>query len=301
MAYVKLSSMPSQNKTYNVDFPNLNGGLNLQELDYRVKNNQSPEMKNLWWQDGLLQCRDGQQTIIPNQNKVGYAAFQEEFWGYGFAHIGNSLYCFNPDAASPTYIKLAESIPENRGTFLRYNEWLIYKNRGGFYKISYKAESTPPFEVTDATANAYVPTIVINANPDTGSGDMYQPENRLTSAKKVLYNPTAKEVVHTAKGDGSTKVFSLPKTSASGLSGVKEVRVDDKLVEAARWDLNAETGKLTFVDAPESDAEIKITMLIAISIYYLPDKTADMVREYGSGGNHPSISVISVKKITSTG
>ena len=61
---VSLSSMPSFPKTYSVDFPRLDGGLNLWELDYRIKNNQSPEMKNMWWQDGVLQCRDGQTELL---------------------------------------------------------------------------------------------------------------------------------------------------------------------------------------------------------------------------------------------
>ena len=44
-------------------FRNLSGGLNLWELDYRMDADQSPEMKNLWWRDGLLGCRDGQELL----------------------------------------------------------------------------------------------------------------------------------------------------------------------------------------------------------------------------------------------
>ena len=50
---ISLSSMPNQHATKMVDFPRLDGGLNLWELDYRLDRNQSPEMKNLWWQDGV--------------------------------------------------------------------------------------------------------------------------------------------------------------------------------------------------------------------------------------------------------
>ena len=41
----------------------LAGGLNLRELDYRMDPDQSPEMENLWWRDGLLGCRDGQEFL----------------------------------------------------------------------------------------------------------------------------------------------------------------------------------------------------------------------------------------------
>ena len=70
---VSLSSMPDFPKTYNVDFPRLDGGLNLWELDYRIKNNQSPEMKNMWWQDGVLQCRDGQTELLAAGESTGWS------------------------------------------------------------------------------------------------------------------------------------------------------------------------------------------------------------------------------------
>ena len=50
---ISISNMPNQHATKMVDFPRLDGGLNLWEMDYRINRNQSPEMKNLWWQDGV--------------------------------------------------------------------------------------------------------------------------------------------------------------------------------------------------------------------------------------------------------
>ena len=57
---MKISPMPGQRAVHLLDLSRLDGGLNLQELDYRLAANESPEMRNLWWQDGVLQCRDGQ-------------------------------------------------------------------------------------------------------------------------------------------------------------------------------------------------------------------------------------------------
>ena len=45
-------TLPERRRVQLLEFPRLDGGLNLQELDYRLSPNQSPEMKNLWWQDG---------------------------------------------------------------------------------------------------------------------------------------------------------------------------------------------------------------------------------------------------------
>ena len=57
--YLSTSSLPSSKTEYSVDYDKLDGGLNLWDLDYRMGRNESPEMQNLWWRDGVLCCRDG--------------------------------------------------------------------------------------------------------------------------------------------------------------------------------------------------------------------------------------------------
>ena len=113
-------TLPERRRVQLLEFPRLDGGLNLQELDYRLSPNQSPEMKNLWWQDGLLQCRDGQ-SLVWSAAGTGYACCAEPFWDHGFFHIGDGLYCSDLTEAAP--VKLCDGVPENRGTFLRYGEW----------------------------------------------------------------------------------------------------------------------------------------------------------------------------------
>lgn len=193
---VSLSSMPSFPKTYSVDFPRLDGGLNLWELDYRIKNNQSPEMKNMWWQDGVLQCRDGQTELLAAGADTGWSCYEAVFWGMAFFHLGGRLLYGDPTAATLTLTELQAGVPENRGTWFRYGDWLFYKNRGGFYRVSYDPGNTEaPFSCSavGSGADEFVPVTVINANPETGSGNLYQPENRLSDKKTVRYN--AKEGV----------------------------------------------------------------------------------------------------------
>ena len=100
---ISLSSMPNQHATKMVDFPRLDGGLNLWELDYRLGRNQSPEMKNLWWQDGVLQCRDGQSYLYepPADLGTGYTCTSDLFWDHAFFHIGTKLYYMDPSAETP--------------------------------------------------------------------------------------------------------------------------------------------------------------------------------------------------------
>ncbi|MBQ9493797.1 MAG: hypothetical protein IJR54_08715, partial [Oscillibacter sp.] len=56
----RLLSAPSPRKTYSFRFGALNGGLNIRDAEINLKDNESPEIVNLWWEDGVLQARPGQ-------------------------------------------------------------------------------------------------------------------------------------------------------------------------------------------------------------------------------------------------
>ena len=209
---VSLSNLPSPNREYVVDFPRLDGGLNTWELDYRLDANESPEMLNLWWQDGALCCRDGQSRLTAEGKGIGYSAYESLFWDHGFFHIGNHLYATllkNPDAVAESLtlievkgleelgegenkqlVPVEAKIEENRGSWFRFGDHLYYKNRGGYYRIKYQgSEAEPLFVVENVVDTAYVPVIQINTEPTTGAGDTYQPENRLQPTKIVRYSP----------------------------------------------------------------------------------------------------------------
>lgn len=232
---VSLSSMPAAQKTYEVNFPQLNGGLNLWELDYRMDANQSPNMKNLWWQDGVLQCRDGQVCICEGQG-TGWSCYSALFWGKAFFHMGDKLYCGDPGGDVFTLNELYSGVPENRGTFFRYLDWLFYKNKGGFIRITYKAEDGS-FTAEDMAQLAYVPVVSINADPAYGSGDLYQPENRLSPKKTIRYNAVK-----------DTKTYLLP---VQNIDGVDKVVVDGvELKEGDGYTVVLDKGSVTFTAAP---------------------------------------------------
>lgn len=245
-------SVPSKHDTRIVDFPRLDGGLNLWELDYRLDKNETSEVKNMWWQDGILQCRDGQVYVrqaAENQG-VGYTCAPELFWDYLFCHIGSKLYCLDPVAENPELVELYTGVPEVRGTFFRYNDWLFYKTKGAFVKIKYTPDGDSRFEATDLVDEAYTPIIVINAKPEDGGGDLYQPENRLSAKKTVWYN---------AKAD--VKEYKLP---VSNIDSIVEVEVDGEVTTAYTVDLEA--GKITFETAPPvTDPATNNTVVITYS------------------------------------
>lgn len=299
---ISLSSVPSQHATKMVDFSRLDGGLNLWEMDYRLNRNQSPEMKNLWWQDGVLQCRDGQNYLYgPSQEQlmtplpdgvepwvdlgVGYTCTSGLFWDHAFFHIGTKLYYMDPSEETPLMTELVDGVPENRGTFFQYNDGLFYKNRGAFIKVEYDPDKTPMFSASHVEDNAYTPIIVMNASPSTGSGDTYQPENRLSPKKTVQYNAAEDQQMITKNGDGSTKVFDLGKTAAADqLTRVTDVYFGSTLVNTAIYTTDVSTGKVTFTTAPPSDTIITFVAKFGVVTYQLPVKEVDAVTEVKVNG-----------------
>lgn len=242
---INLSRYPSAPKIHTLDFPRLDGGLNLRELDYRLAPNQSPDMQNLWWQDGVLQCRDGQVYLSDSESLgTGFTAAGSLFWDRAFFHIGSGLFYGDTNAEHFELTPLCSGVPENRGTFFRYLDWLFYKNKGGFYRIEYKSD-TSAFEAKSVVDLAQIPVVQINTDPVTGAGDLYQPENRLTAQKTVRYTP--KE---------NTRAYTLP---VKPVDSVALVTVNG--VEVKDFTVALESGSVSFEDgAPDAaGATVEIT------------------------------------------
>ncbi len=238
MARVKLSAMPEAHREYTVDFPRLDGGLNTWELGYRLKANESPEMKNLWWKNGALCSRDGQVYVSAEPLGEGSTAYETLYYDHAFFHIDDKLYsAYIPDSEVPEMRKrgvalteLRSGVGESAGTWFRYGDKLYYKNRGGYYAISVEGE-----KVTCGEVPVYTPVIRIDTDPTTAAGEEYQSENRLSGQKTVWYS--------TVPG---VKEYRLP---AQEIESVDSVLVDgEKLSEGYTVDL--ENGTVTFEIEP---------------------------------------------------
>ena len=239
MAQVNLSRMPSPAKEYVVNFPRLDGGLNTWELSYRLNANESPEMKNLWWRNGALCCRDGQVYASDAQLGTGYSCYEDTYYDSVFFHIGDKLY--SADASDPeklTMQELTSGVPEDRGTWFRYGDKLYYKNRGGYYAISHEDGV-----FSCAGVAAYTPVILINTEPTTAAGDEYQGENRLSGQKIVWYS--------TVKG---VKEYRLP---VQNIDSVDKVIVDDKELTSG-FTVDLAKGTVTFDAEPTHHEPVRV-------------------------------------------
>lgn len=239
---VKLGSLPSPPREYVIEFPRLDGGLNTWELDYRLDADESPEMKNLWWQDGALCSRDGQVRLTSKNLGTAYSAYDRTFWDNGFFHIGGKLYrapLTAPDAPSGSLAltEVLSGVPENRGSWFRYGDALYYKNKGGYFKIEYTGSGFKAGGVP-----TYSPIILINTEPTTAAGDQYQPENRLNPQKTVWYSTVS-----------GVKEYHLP---VQNVDSIDKVVVDDVATTAYTADLAK--GIVTFNTEPTHHNPVRV-------------------------------------------
>jgi hypothetical protein len=265
---VDLTHMPDRKREYAVNFDALTGGLNLYSPDYRLDNDESPDMENMWWRDGTLCSRWGQ-TFLSSEERygVGYTCYAELFWDNAFYHIGNGIY-YAPLESESTLTKLCDlsklytKYAPARGTFFRYGDDLMYKAPGVFVRIRFNGTG---FTASDVVAEAYTPVTYINADWATGAGDSYQPENRISAKKTVWYDAGLQDVEAIFSGDGSKTAFNL--TTIEDFHSVEDVTVDGATV--ANWDVL--DGVLKFYAAPTSGTgNVRVYCKQRVKTYQLP-------------------------------
>lgn len=207
MAFVKLGSMPKQPSVKVNTISSLAGGLNIHDIPWQIREDQSPEMKNMWWDDGALRSRPAQITlnngIIRSLTDSGSAsnestAYKKLYNGWYVFQCNGRFYGVTEDLQSGIILRKTENESEEfvadkpGGTFFLHNNILYYKAKGAYVAIRKSNTldtNTGLYTLTAGAVEAYIPTILMNADPNTkGAGDLYQPVNRLTNRRRALYN-----------------------------------------------------------------------------------------------------------------
>lgn len=292
--YVNLVHMPTPKQEYTQTFQNMDGGLNTYDLPVMLPPDESPDMLNMQWLDGALSCRLGQEwrdfTVnsknapVPNVRGAGHAAYEELFWGYIVYHAGTSLWCYDVEGEDPDLYTNPQQSTElldlstiathsrtgaERGTFLRYGDYLFYKAPGVYVRIKYENDGLTAENVCSI---AYAPITHINCDALTGSGDSYQPENRLSPEKILWYNAATTDVVETHTTTTALNyTFSTPAVSA-----VDMVYLDGVLlVERVEYFVNLTSQRIELVSAPTAGQALVCHVKKAAVDYYLPVKDAN--------------------------
>lgn len=248
-----LSYLPNPKTEHIVNYDYLTGGLNLYDLDYRLQTSESPNMRNLLWQDGQLKCRRGQRTWYKPKGSVGdtasgqstavgYASYKGLYYGKAFVHATfndvNGIYALDlteenriedNEWVAPTLIQ--QITDTTAGTFFRYRDALYYKTAGGYYEITYDGE-----DFSCGGVAAYRPIILTGTHPTTHAGTEYQPENRLAKgAVEVWYSVPELTAEQTSR-------YYLP-TTAKSIDGVK---VDG--TETAAYTVGPSATSIDYID-----------------------------------------------------
>ena len=270
MPKLSMRYMPSPNREYSMSYGNLAGGLNIFELDYRLKANESPDMKNLVWKDGCLNSRNGQVWVDKTDRTTGLAAYDAMFHGAIFFHAGTSIFYIDPNASTPATTTLyTNASMTKRGTFFLYDTKLYYKAPGVYVCITWTGST---FTAADVTG--YVPITYINCSPSNGAGDSYQPENRLSSDKTLWYN-----------AESGVQDYYLPVEATS----VTKVVVDGVTLTSG-WSYTAAQKKVHFdtappVTNPPTNNTVQITYRLANTTAYNNIMDCPYAAVYGGTGS----------------
>lgn len=221
-----------------------------------------------------------------------YTCTTDYFHNQWVAHIGSNLYSFTPSGGAVRL--LVEDVPANRGTFFRYQDYLFYKNNGGYYRISYDAERDI-LVGADMTTLAYEPLVYVNADAETGSGAFYQPANLLTQFRRVMYKVQETTRTVTRTGNGVTTRFYAtgdryyPYTADEFSVGFDDLRSLSVSVNGTEVPQNQYTiGRnfsthtifLDFNTAPALGANIEWKLAAAPGEYKLPGWDPDSFPDY---------------------
>ena len=277
--YVTLTDVPDPNREYVEVFDNLVGGMNRFDLDYKLKGHESPFVQNLSWHNGTLCSRWGQVEIGRiSAGVVAVAPFL--FHGWLLIHADHHVYAFKAredgnsvERPVGTSYELSSTMPREvpdvpGGTFFRYREDAYYKARGVYLRFTWDEEHdtvnaqalaqryspTPGTTWRLSYEGVYVPVVQINTDPATGSGELYQPENRLSAKKTISFITTT----------GTTELH-LPEQYRN-LGAYYSLTEDGVEVDPATYSFSPISGVVSFTGTytpPAGDNRVALTFTMA--------------------------------------
>lgn len=259
---------------HTLDMSTLNGGLNLWELEYKLAPNQSPDMLNMYWKDGALSSRRGQDYIYEPASDDLYGAFYagyERLWkGRWICQKGTKLYAVNIETGTHTSIYSGNLTEEFGGSFFEFGENLYYMNGHEYLKID---ENLSASDVVP-----YIPVVVINRKPDGTGGDTYEDENRIASGKTVWFT-----------ADGTSTDYTLPYQDLDDTL-VTAIVNGTEMTEGSGFSVNRSTGVVTFDQAP-FQSSLPVVNNVRITCYKTDTDTVNSVLNckcataYGTGNS----------------
>lgn len=250
------------------------GGLNTQDLEYKLRDNQSPDCKNVWFNNRILCKRWG--TMPLNTASVGspiLAMYDKFFLGNIIFAAGTGLYKMDPGTGIATQIY--SGLTANKGVFFRYsvtNATILWYLNGAQY-VQYDG-------TTVSTITPYIPTVVINRGPTGGGND------HSSDASIEDYNRLGAGFKNSFSADGTAKAYTLTEQNLDSTAVTATVAGTEKH-EGTDFTVNRTTGVVTFSTAPvHGDNNVIITAYKTHSDWYSSIVTCTKAANFGGPNNN---------------
>jgi len=211
------------------DYP-LSGGLNLNDIEFDLNEDETPDCLNMWYKDGILDKRWGQDFIkddeAPEVN--GWSMYKFLYKGFIVKHTGTKLY--KQDPATGVITEIFTGLNDAESRLFKYNGNIYLKQVGKYVQW----DGTTASDVVP-----YIPNVILNRLP-TGGGDLDEQYNRLGAGFKNSFNGNGAATAYTLTDDNldATLVTAI-------VNGVAKVETVDFTVDRV-------TGVVTFTVAPGS-------------------------------------------------
>lgn len=203
-----------------ISLPDLNGGLNVNDPEYSVADNQSPDMLNMWFKGRALVKRDGQTLVVCGLDGAVHG-ISPLYNGYYAVHAGRCLYKWHGETAQ----LIKSGLPDSAGVFCEFGDALYYLDGTEIWELAsdYGVSSVTP----------YIPCVMFNARPDLSESDNGDAYNLLGAGFTVKYN-----------ADGESTAYSLPQTGLDAATVNVSVNATD-LTEGVHFTVNRTAGTVS--------------------------------------------------------
>lgn len=201
--------------------PDLNGGLNVNDPEYGINDNQSPDMLNMWYRGKSLVKRDGQVIMVGGLD-VPVQRISPLYNGFFVVHAGTCLYKWRGEQCN----QIKTGISQTPGVFCEFLSALYYIDGQEIWEIDSCFAVIP--------APAAVPVVMINARPDLSSSDDGDPYNLIGAGFAARYN-----------GDGTSAVYTLPQKALDATAVSVSVNAVE-LTEGFHFSVNRTAGTVNF-------------------------------------------------------
>ena len=226
------------------------GGINLEDLDYKITPTQSPDLLNVRIKNGTFGKRRGQEWYSNELENI-YSMFM--FKEVLYVHAGTHFYKQTGVENELATFEQIGTVSAQKGQFFAFNNHLYYLNG-----IDYMTLTDDGF--TDVVP--YIPNIIINRAAGKEDGTLTNNYNRLGSGFKNSFHGDGTETkfILTTKGLDSTKVTAT-------VDGVDKVETTDFTVDRDK-------GIVTFKTAPADG-----TNNVVITAYKTDQEYIDTIKK----------------------